>query len=94
MTKERFHVVAKSAAGLLLAVSVVSSAVARQSRHLSGAHAQASVKESRGVVTSPSRVPAYDPRRARRPIRLARGPTSLTQTAHMATPIAGRYMVT
>ena len=61
MAKKRFHVVAV-AAGLLLAVSVVSSAVARQSRHLSGAHAQASVKESRGVVTSPSRVPAYDPR--------------------------------
>ena len=59
MTKKKFHVVAV-AAGLLLAVSgVVSSAVARQSRHLSGAHAQASVKESRGVVTSPSRVPAY-----------------------------------
>ena len=38
MTKKRFHVVA-IAAGLLLAVSVVSSAVARQSRHLSGAHA-------------------------------------------------------
>ena len=61
MTKKRFHVVA-IAAGLLLTVSVVSSAAARQSRHLSGAHAQASVKESRGVVTSPSRVPAYDPR--------------------------------
>ena len=31
---------------------------------------------------------------ARRPIRLARGSTSLTRIAHMATPIAGRYMVT
>jgi hypothetical protein len=59
MMKKRFHVVA--IAGLLLAVSVASSAAARQSRHLSGTHAQASVKESRGVVTSPSRVPAYDP---------------------------------
>ena len=46
--------------GLLLANSVTSSA-ARKSRHLSGTHAQASVKEDRGVVSYPSRVPAFDP---------------------------------
>jgi hypothetical protein len=49
------------AAGLLLAISGTSSG-ARQSRHLSGTHAQASVKEDRGVVSYPSRVPAFDPR--------------------------------
>jgi hypothetical protein len=49
------------AAGLLLAISGTSSG-ARQSRHLSGAHAQASVKEDRGVASYPSRVPAFDPR--------------------------------
>jgi hypothetical protein len=49
------------AAGLLLAISGTSSG-ARQSRHLSGTHTQASVKEDRGVVSYPSRVPAYDPR--------------------------------
>jgi hypothetical protein len=49
------------AVGLLLANSVTSSG-ARQSRHLSGAHAQASVKEDRGIVSYPSRVPAFDPR--------------------------------
>jgi hypothetical protein len=49
------------AAGLLLAISATSSA-ARQSRHLSGAHAQASVKEDGGVVPYPSCVPAFDPR--------------------------------
>jgi hypothetical protein len=49
------------AAGLLLAISGTSSG-ARQSRHLSGTHAQASVKEDRGIVSYPSRVPAYDPR--------------------------------
>jgi hypothetical protein len=43
------------AAGLLLAISVTSSA-ARQSRHLS------SVKEDRGVASYQSRVPAFDPR--------------------------------
>jgi hypothetical protein len=48
-------------AGLLLANSVTSSA-ARQSRHPSGTHAQASVKEDRGVVSYPSRVPSFDPR--------------------------------
>jgi hypothetical protein len=46
-------------AGLLLAISATSS-TARQSRHLSGTHAQASVKEDRGVVSYPSRVPAFD----------------------------------
>jgi hypothetical protein len=49
------------AAGLLLAISGTSSG-ARQSRNMSGAHAQASVKEERGVVSYPSRVPAFDPR--------------------------------
>jgi len=49
------------ATGLLLAISGTSSG-ARPSRHLSGTHAQASVKEDRGVVPYPSRVPAYDPR--------------------------------
>jgi hypothetical protein len=49
------------AVGLLLAISGTSSA-ARQSRHLAGTHAQASVKEDRGIVSSPSRVPAFDPR--------------------------------
>jgi hypothetical protein len=48
------------AAGLLLAISGTSS-TARQSRHLSLTHAQASVKEDRGVVSYPSRVPAFDP---------------------------------
>jgi len=47
------------AAGLLLAISGTSSG-ARQSRHLSGTQAQASVKEDRGIVSYPSRVPAYD----------------------------------
>jgi hypothetical protein len=42
------------AAGLLLAISGTSSG-ARQSRHLSGTHAQASGKVDRGVVS-------YDPR--------------------------------
>jgi hypothetical protein len=46
-------------AGLLLAISATSS-TARQTRHLSGTHAQASVKEDRGVVSYPSRVPAFD----------------------------------
>jgi hypothetical protein len=49
------------AVGLLLANSVTSSA-ARQSRHLSGTHAQALVKEDRGVVAHPSHVPAFDPK--------------------------------
>ena len=49
------------AAGLLLGISGTSSG-ARQSRHQSGTHAHASVKEDRGVVSSPSRVPAFDPR--------------------------------
>jgi hypothetical protein len=49
------------AAGLLLAISGTSSA-ARQSRHPSGMHAQASVKEDRGVASYPSRMPAFDPR--------------------------------
>ena len=49
------------ATGLLVAISGTSSG-ARQSRHLSGTHAQASVKEDRGVASYPSRVPAYDPR--------------------------------
>lgn len=49
------------ATGLLVAISGTSSG-ARQSRHLSGTHAHASVKEDHGVVSYPSRVPAYDPR--------------------------------
>jgi hypothetical protein len=49
------------AVGLLLAISGTSSA-ARQSRHLSGAHAQASVKEDRGIVSYPSHVPVFDPK--------------------------------
>jgi hypothetical protein len=49
------------AVGLLLA-NLVTSSAARQSRHLSGTHAQASVKEDRGIVSYPSRVPAFDPR--------------------------------
>ena len=61
MMKTRFHIVA-IAAGLLLAVSVASSAGARQSRHLSGTHAQAAAAS--GVVTYPSRVPAFDPKGA------------------------------
>jgi hypothetical protein len=48
------------ATGLLLAISGTSSGA--RPRHLSGTHAQASVKEDRGVVPYPSRVPAYDPR--------------------------------
>jgi hypothetical protein len=60
MTMTRFHVMA-IAAGLLLAISGASSAAARQSRHPLSAHAQAAVKENRGVVTYPSRVPAFDP---------------------------------
>lgn len=48
------------AAGLLLAISGTSSA-ARQTRHLPGTHAQASVKEDRGAVSYPSRVPAFAP---------------------------------
>jgi hypothetical protein len=48
------------AVGLLLAISATSSA-ARQSRQLSGTHAQASVKEDRGVVSYPSRVLGFDP---------------------------------
>ena len=60
MTIMRLHVVA-TVAVLLLAILGTSSA-ARQSQHSSGTHAQAAVKESRGVVNSPSRVPAYDPK--------------------------------
>jgi len=58
MTVTRLFSVA-IAAGLLLAISGTNSA-ARQSRHLSGTHAEASVKEERGVVFYPSRV--LDPR--------------------------------
>ena len=47
------------ATGLLLAISGTSSGA--RPWHLSGTHAQASVKEDRGVPY-PSRVPAYDPR--------------------------------
>ena len=73
------------AAGLLLAISKTSSG-ACQSRHLSGAHAQASVKEDRGVASYPSRVPAFDPR-GTSAIRLARGSTSLIRTMSALPPI-------
>jgi hypothetical protein len=56
------------AVGLLLANSVTSSA-ARQSRHLSGTHAQASVKEDRGVVAHPSHVRATLPELANELVR-------------------------
>ena len=59
MAITKLHVVA-TVAVLLLAIFGTSSA-ARQSQRPSGTHNQAAVKESRGVVSSPSRVPAYDP---------------------------------
>jgi hypothetical protein len=60
MTTTKFHVMAIAVA-LLLAISG-SSFAAPQSRHASSTHSQGAVKENRGVVTSPSRVPAFDPR--------------------------------
>jgi hypothetical protein len=57
----RFQVVA-IAVRLLLAISG-SSVAAPQSRHASSTHSQkGAAKENRGVVTSPSRVLAFDPR--------------------------------
>jgi hypothetical protein len=60
MTMTKFDVVT-IAAGLLLAISG-SSFAAPQSRHASSAHSQGAVQENRGVVMSPSRAPAFDPR--------------------------------
>jgi|SoiMetStandDraft_2_1073263.scaffolds.fasta_scaffold01259_1 hypothetical protein len=60
MTMTKFHVLA-IAVGLLPAISG-SSFAAPQSRHASSTHSQGAVKENRGIVTSPSRVPAFDPR--------------------------------
>lgn len=60
MTMTKFDVVT-IAAGLLLAISG-SSFAAPQSRYESNTHSQSAVKENRGILTSPSRVPAFDPR--------------------------------
>jgi hypothetical protein len=60
MTMTKFHVLA-IAVGLLPAISG-SSFAAPQSRYASNTHSQGAVKENRGIVTSPSRVPAFDPR--------------------------------
>ena len=57
-------------------------------RHPSSARFEGATNESRGVVTSPSRVPAFDPRGVQ-PIRLVVGSTSLIRTDRMATPITG-----
>jgi len=59
VTITRLRVVT-TVAVLLLAIFGTSS-VARQSQRPSGTHNQTAVKESRGVVNTPSRVPTYDP---------------------------------
>ena len=57
MTMTRVHVVAIAS----LTISGPTFA-APQSRHVTSTHTQGAVKENRGVVTSPSRVPAFDPK--------------------------------
>ena len=60
MTTTRVHVLAV-VAGILLPISGPVFA-AHQSRHPLTSHSLGTVKENLGVVTSPSRVPAFDPR--------------------------------
>ena len=60
MTTTRTHVLAIVAA-VLFSLLEPSFAMSR-SRHPSSARFQGATNESRGVVTSPSRVPAFDPR--------------------------------
>ena len=86
MTITRVHVLA-IVAGILLPISGPVFA-AHQSRHPLTSHSLGTVKENLGVVTSPSRVPAFDPG-VLRPIRLARGSISRTRIVRMATPITG-----
>ena len=74
-------------AAVLFSISEPSFAMP-QSRHSSSARFHGATNESRGVVTSPSRVPAFDPRGVQ-PIRLVVGSTSLIRTDRMATPITG-----